>query len=229
MNTDKIIIALGMDEVAAKRCVEKCLPLVKRFKVGLQLFSETGPDFIKELKDLGAKVFLDLKFHDIPQTVRNATKVVSKLGAFMLTVHTAGGEEMMKAAVEGRDEAGVSTKIVGVTLLTSLDNKSLKKLGVDKGVDNFVVDLAMSAKNCGLDGVVASVAEVSKIKDKCSKKFMVVTPGIRLASDSRDDQARVATPEAALKAGSDFLVIGRSITHSKDPLSVIKQIVGQRC
>lgn len=215
-----------MDADAARKCVERCLPLVKRFKVGLQLFAETGPDFVKELNEFGAKVFLDLKFHDIPQTVHNATKVVSRLGAFMMTVHASGGEEMMKASVEGRDEVGSDTKIVGITLLTSLDNKSLKKLGVDKGVDNYVLDLALSAKDSGLDGVVTSVEEVSKIKEKCLKKFLAVTPGIRLVSDASNDQLRVATPEIAEKCGSDFLVIGRSITHAKDPISIIKQIVG---
>lgn len=226
INSNKIIIALDMDVGAARECVKKCLPLVKRYKVGLQLFSDVGPDFVKELNDLGALIFLDLKFHDIPQTVHNATKVVSKLGAFMLTVHASGGEEMMKAAVGGRDESGSDTKIVGVTLLTSLDGKSLVGLGVDKGVDNYVLDLAVLAKDSGLDGVVASVGEVPIIKEKCGVKFLAVTPGIRLASDSKDDQVRVSTPEAAIKSGSDFLVIGRSITHSKDPVSVIKQIVG---
>lgn len=226
INSDKIIIALDMDAGLARDCVKKCLPRVKRFKVGLQLFSDVGPDFVKELNDLGAKVFLDLKFHDIPQTVHNATKVVSKFGAFMLTIHAAGGEEMMKAAVGGRDASGSDTKIVGVTLLTSLDKKSLVRMGVDKGVDNYVLDLAVLAKDSGLDGVVASVFEVPIIKEKCGVKFLTVTPGIRLASDSKDDQVRVSTPEAALKSGSDFLVIGRSITHTKDPIFIINAILG---
>ena len=224
---EKLIIALDMDGDAATRLVKLLLPYVKNFKVGLKLFTQRGPEIVKSLKGQGAEIFLDLKLHDIPQTVRLASREASKLGAFMLTVHVSGGGEMMRGALEGAGEGGGNPLVVGVTLLTSLDASFLSAMGIPKSVDKFVEEMALAAKNAGLPGVVSSVGEVKRIKESCGTSFLTVTPGIRFKKESQDDQKRISTPQDALEAGADFLVIGRPITHAPDPVSTLKEIIGE--
>ncbi|MBM3252178.1 MAG: orotidine-5'-phosphate decarboxylase [Candidatus Omnitrophica bacterium] len=210
---DKLIVALDLDTLSeAEKLVDKLCPAVKMFKVGSQLFTACGPQVVKMIAQKGAKVFLDLKFHDIPNTVKNAVVAAGKLKAFMLTVHLAGGKEMLQAA------ANVSNrpKIVGVTILTSQsETDTVKK----------VLELAKLAKNSGLDGVVCSVAETRMIKKELGKDFLVVNPGIRPKDSALDDQKRTATPKEAIEAGADFIVMGRPILEAKDPLKLIEDLI----
>jgi orotidine-5'-phosphate decarboxylase len=210
---DKLIVALDVDTLSeAEKLVDKLYPAVKIFKVGSQLFTACGPQAVKMIIQQGAKVFLDLKFHDIPNTVKNAVEAASKLKVFMLTVHLSAGEEMLKAA------AGVLNrpKIVGVTILTSQSEDDTAKK---------VLELAKLAKNSRLDGVVCSVSETKMIKKELGKDFLVVNPGIRPKDSASNDQKRTATPKEAIDAGADFIVMGRPILEAKDPLSVVEEII----
>jgi orotidine-5'-phosphate decarboxylase len=219
---EKIIVALDVDSAGeARAIVHELNDVVGAFKIGLQLFTAAGADFVRELTSAGHRVFLDLKFHDIPNTVANAGVEATKLGVWMFNVHALGGAEMMRRTVQTVDEFGerkgtAKPKIIAVTILTSSDANELHEIGIERDVENMVVSLAQLTAKCGLDGVVASTREASAIKTACGERFLVVTPGIRSASETFDDQKRVNTAVGAVEAGSDYLVIGRPITKAAD-------------
>lgn len=210
----KFILALDVPtQEKAIALVEKFLPYIKIFKVGLELFCKEGPSIVKEIHNRGGKVFLDLKLHDIPNTVKGACQSLSSLDVFMLNVHCSGGVEMMKAAQEVTDK---KTLLIGVTILTSLETSSDK-----------VLHLASQAKDASLNGVVCSVLEVKTIKEKLGQDFITVTPGIRNIGHPEakpkdpDDQKRTATFSEALESGTDYLVLGRSLLQLKDPIKFL--------
>ncbi|MGG1574468.1 orotidine-5'-phosphate decarboxylase [Fictibacillus sp. NRS-1165] len=197
-------------------------------KVGMELFYEVGPDLISILKEKQFKIFLDLKLHDIPTTVHKAMKRIAGLEADMVNVHAAGGTAMMKAAIEGLNEGTRNEKrplCIGVTQLTSTSSQMLRdELLIHEPMQNTVSHYASLARDSGLDGVVCSPLEVPQIKKVCGSAFLAVTPGIRLAGDDKNDQKRTADPAAAQQLGSDFIVVGRSITQSLDPLQTYLNI-----
>jgi orotidine-5'-phosphate decarboxylase len=188
------------------------------FKVGKQLFTAEGPQAVRKLAGLGADIFLDLKFHDIPNTVAGAVAAAAELpGVRMLTLHTTGGLAMMRAAREALAGKKNPPALLGVTLLTSLDGQALRRVGILGPVASRVVTLARLAKEAGLDGVVSSPQEARAIRRACGPKFLIVVPGVRPSGDSAQDQSRVATPSEAMRAGADYLVVGRPITAAKNP------------
>ncbi|MCF0246010.1 MAG: orotidine-5'-phosphate decarboxylase [Ileibacterium sp.] len=197
-------------------------------KIGMELTYAEGLDMVREVKALGHDVFLDLKLHDIPNTVKGGMKNLANLGADIVNVHAAGGIEMMKAAKEGLElgaKDGKRPLIIAVTQLTSTSKEAMnEQQGIPGEVIDSVVRYAKAAKEAGLDGVVCSVHEAKAIKEACGADFLTVTPGIRLASNSVDDQKRVATPEFAKEQGCDYIVVGRSITKAEDPKAVFDQI-----
>lgn len=193
-------------------------------KVGMELFYREGTAIIEKLKADNHPIFLDLKLHDIPNTVHQAMKNIAALNVDMVTTHAIGGKEMIYQAKQGL--AGSSTKLMAVTVLTSMDNHILEQeIGLPGDVEENVIRLASLAKEAGADGVVSSVHEVPMIKKHCGKDFLSITPGIRLADSSEDDQKRVATPKTAKELGSDFLVVGRSITKAKNPRKAYEQVM----
>ncbi len=229
---DKIIVALDVDKAsAAKSIVRELEGLVGAFKIGLQLFTSEGPHFVNELTDSGAKIFLDLKFHDIPNTVAKAAVAASKLGVWMFNVHASGGSEMMKRAVLDVQEAcGKDTLrrplIIAVTVLTSVDDGELEEIGVGTNVAAQVGTLAKLAASCGLDGVVASPFEVGIVRrEVLNPTFLTVTPGIRSSLATLDDQKRVTTLGQALANGSDYVVIGRPIIKARDRAAAVQEIL----
>ena len=219
----QIIVPLDMDHDKAIELAKCFNPELCRLKVGNQLFTSSGPKIIEELNALGYEIFLDLKFHDIPNTVYEAVRSAADLGVWMLNVHIAGGRSMLKKAKEALDSYTQPPLLIGVTMLTSLSNEDVKEIGIND-ISDSILNLASLAKECGLDGVVCSPREASLIKDKLGKDFIAVTPGIRLETSS-DDQVRVLTPIEAVNNGSDFLVIGRPITKSRNPLESLKEII----
>ena len=221
----KIVIALALPEAApALRLVERLGEAAEWYKVGAQLFTAAGPDVVRRLKDRGKKVFLDLKFHDIPSTVARAVQAARAVGVDMLTVHAAGGSAMLRAA---RDAAGPDGPLlVGVTVLTSMAAPDLEEVWGRRpdSVQDEVSRLAALAAAAGLDGVVASAGEAEAIKRQHGPGFRVVTPGIRPPGDDAADQVRTATPAAAARAGADYLVLGRSIVAAPDPVGVLHRV-----
>jgi orotidine-5'-phosphate decarboxylase len=197
------------------------------FKVGMQLFTAEGPALVREIVEAGGKVFLDLKFHDIPNTVKNAAGEAAKLGVSMMTIHTAGGTAMMQAvASELRDRFGEAKPlVVGVTVLTSLDEASLQQIGIGSGMDAQVLRMARLAESSGLDGVVCSPREIAMIRSAVDPRFRIVTPGIRMPDQSSDDQQRTATPREAITAGADFIVVGRAVTNAPNPRSALESLL----
>ena len=197
-------------------------------KVGMELTYAYGLEIVKEIKKMGHKIFLDLKLHDIPNTVKNGMKNLAKLDVDIVNLHCAGGSAMMKAAIEGLNEGAKDGKrplCIGVTQLTSTSQETMEKeLLIEKDLKDVVISYAKLAKESGLDGVVCSVLEAKAIHEVCGADFLTVTPGIRLASDSKDDQKRVATPAFAKEEGCDYIVVGRSITKSEDPLATYTEI-----
>ena len=193
------------------------------FKVGSQAFTAAGPELVREIVALGERVFLDLKFHDIPNTVAGAVASAARLGVSLATVHGLGGRAMLEAAVGSLPAMG--TRLLAITVLTSHDEATLGEIGVGGGLTNAVERLARLAKDAGVDGVVASPHEVALIRQACGRDFLVVTPGIRPAGAKSGDQARAATPAAALAAGADYLVVGRPITEAADPGEAADRIV----
>jgi orotidine-5'-phosphate decarboxylase len=216
-----LIVALDVPSAAAAlEMAERLRGQVGWFKVGLELFSSEGPSLVRELVGKGNRVFLDLKLHDIPNTVRGAAREAARLGVAMFTVHAAGGRGMMTAAAEGaRDGAGEGPPplVLGVTVLTSLTNADLTEIGLNESSLATATRLARLAQASGLGGVVASPHEAAFIRQSLGAGFAIVTPGIRPAAAARHDQARSATPQAAIRAGADFLVVGRPITQASDP------------
>jgi len=228
---DKLIIALDVPTA------EKALSLVdmlgddiNTYKVGFELFVASGPSIVQQLHDKGKKVFLDLKFHDIPNTVSKASIVAARLGVYMFNMHTSGGLNMMKRCRDKVDDICAKEnlrrpKMIGVTVLTSLNSETLKnELCVQHGVKAQVKNLSTLAQKAGLDGVVASPQEISIIKNACGKDFLVVTPGIRPSWVPPDDQHRTATPQSAIKEGADYIVMGRGILQHEDPVRALELI-----
>lgn len=229
-----VIVALDFpDPDTAWDLVER-LPVDTWYKVGLELFTRAGPPVVERLVGEGRNVFLDLKLHDIPNTVAGAVRSASRLGARLLTVHAAGGESMLRAAAEAAVESsgiggtGDSThhlRLLAITVLTSLDDVALSAvIGPGASVEETVGRLAGLARESGIDGAVSSVNECRAIKLACGDEFLVVTPGIRLAGQGTQDQLRVATPATALAAGADYLVVGRTITRAEDPAEALERV-----
>lgn len=225
MNDSKIIVALDFDRLDETLAfVAKVSPQLCRLKVGKELFTACGPFVIDKLHDLGFEVFLDLKFHDIPTTVYKAVRAAAKLGVWMLNVHASGGRAMLCAAKNAIDDSEHKPLLIAVTILTSLDVDEFNEVGYELSLEEQVIRLAKLAYNCGLSGVVCSAHEARLIKQLTNPKFLTVTPGIRLTLDKTDDQTRIMTPQLALKSGADYLVIGRPITQSLNPLIILKSI-----
>jgi len=232
MSKEKLIFALDVSsKEEALELVEELRDEVGAFKIGLQLFTAEGASFVRQLVEWGHKIFLDVKFHDIPNTVAAASLEAARLGVWMFNLHAAGGEEMMKrAADETRSfcskESLPAPLIIAVTVLTSADSKTLQYSGVMLEPGELVVKYALSAHKCGLDGVVASPLEAGIIRTKVENdQFLIVTPGIRPAFATKDDQKRVTTPRSAVQSGADFLVVGRPIRMAKDRRDAARRIV----
>lgn len=231
---DRIIAALDVATAAeAREIVGELRDSVGAFKIGSQLFTSAGPDLVRDLTREGIRVFLDLKFHDIPNTVANAAVEAARLGVWMLNVHTLGGSEMMKRTVDEvrvvcENEKIAKPFVIGVTILTSANGNGLCEVGINSDVENQVVRLARLAEECELDGVVSSAHETTAIKQAVSKPgFLVVTPGIRPFAATNDDQKRVKTLTQAIEGGSDYVVIGRPILDAADRFEAVRQIVGE--
>ncbi len=226
MIDQKVIVALDYDNQAdALAFVDRIDPSSCRLKVGKEMFTLFGPDFVKELHKRGFSVFLDLKFHDIPNTCSKAVRAAAELGVWMVNVHASGGERMMAASREILEPYGKDRPLlIGVTVLTSMEQSDLAGIGLNIQPQEQVIRLANLTKNAGLDGVVCSAQEASMLKSELGKEFKLVTPGIRPAGAAVGDQKRIMTPVDAIQAGSDYLVIGRPITQAVDPAAVLAEI-----
>lgn len=222
----KLIIALDFDEQAkAEKLINQLSPELCALKVGSEMFTHFGPDFVRGIVNKGFKVFLDLKFHDIPSTVAKACLAAAKLGVWMVNVHASGGQAMLEAASSALADLPEETRplLIAVTVLTSMQEEDLHGIGVQNNLESQVIELAKLAKKSGLDGVVASAFEVPKLKEACGRDFLTVTPGIRANSNQNFDQKRVVTAQQAFELGSDYLVVGRPITQAKDPRIAINE------
>lgn len=226
MIDQKVIVALDYDNQAdALAFVDKIDPASCRLKVGKEMFTLFGPNFVNELHKRGFSVFLDLKFHDIPNTCSKAVRAAAEMGVWMVNVHASGGERMMTASREILEPYGKDRPLlIGVTVLTSMEQQDLAGIGLDVAPKDQVVRLATLTKNSGLDGVVCSAQEASMLKSELGRDFKLVTPGIRPAGAAVGDQKRIMTPVDAIQAGSDYLVIGRPITQASDPAAVLAEI-----
>jgi len=226
---DKIIVALDVEDLpAALQLVDLLHNEVGAFKIGKQLFTATGPEAVRSIHERGGRVFLDLKFHDIPTTVAKASVEAARLGVFMFNMHALGGSAMMRKSVQAvRALPGAQPLMIAVTVLTSMGPDDLKPLGITLPVDELVVQLALLAKEAGMSGVVASPREIGLIKKACGPDFLVVTPGIRPAGADANDQKRAMTPGEAVKTGADFIVVGRPITHAPDPKAAARSIADE--
>ena len=208
--------------------LDKFIDVKPYVKIGMELFYSCGPVIVREIKARGHKIFLDLKLHDIPNTVRRAAAALGGLGADMANIHAAGGSEMMRAALEGFRESGKDTLVIAVTQLTSISAAQLKEeLLIEKPMEAVVASYAANAKAAGLGGVVCSPFEARAVKEACGEAFAAVTPGIRFADSAADDQTRIATPAKARELGSDYIVVGRPITKAEDPVKAYKECVAQ--
>ncbi len=250
---NKLIVSLDVPDLrTAERLIDELSPLVEIFKIGSQLFTATGPKIIDLIHKKERKVFLDLKFYDIPNTVSEAARAVTRLGVFMFNVHSTGGSEMMQAAAEAAGEEAEKLKvkkplILGVTLLTSFNQQMLAEMCVRKQIDDYVLYLAQQAKKAGLEGIVASAKELRFLRENLGESFIMVVPGIRLQMarlaesarlanskwqmasqrmNGKDDQKRVSTPAEAINNGADYIVVGRPIIAAKSPTEAAKQIIG---
>lgn len=226
---NKIIFALDVESMGeAERWADLLAPHVGMFKVGKQLFTACGPEIVKAIRDRGGEVFLDLKYHDIPNTVAMASIEAARLGTRLFNLHALGGYEMMARTMDALHKEfpdGNRARVLAVTILTSSNEETLRGVGIDLPVPDMVVKLAKLAKKAGIDGVVASPLEIPLIRDACGVDFLVVTPGVRPAFAATDDQKRVMTPGEAVKAGADYLVIGRPISAAKEPIKAAQAIV----
>ncbi len=222
---NKLIVALDVPNYAeAEKLVKTLSPVVKIFKVGKELFTAEGPRVVEMVRKHGAKVFLDLKFHDIPNTVAGACASAAKLGVFMMNVHACGGREMMQKAAEAVKDKSL---LIGVTVLTSMNEANLKEVGVATGVAAQVENLAKLAKTSGLKGVVCSPLEIELIRKTCGNDFVIVTPGVRPDWAATGDQKRVMTPKEAIQKGADYLVVGRPITAASNLLDAAKKVLAE--
>ncbi len=226
MNDPKVVVALDFDKKQdALSFVDKIEPTDARLKVGKEMFTYFGPEFVKQLTGKGFDVFLDLKFHDIPNTVAKAVTAAADLGVWMVNVHASGGSQMMTKAKQALASYGNEAPLlIAVTVLTSMAEDDLRGLGITKSPAEQVNFLANLTKQSGLDGVVCSAWEAEQLKQDLGKEFKLITPGIRPAGSAQDDQQRIMTPSQAIDVGVDYLVIGRPITKAVDPQLVLQQI-----
>lgn len=221
----KIIVALDYPDIDSALSMAKSLdPNVCRVKVGKELFTASGPVVIEKLHSLGFEVFLDLKFHDIPNTVAAACEVAAKMGVWMVNVHALGGHKMMTTARERLEKYSQRPLLIAVTILTSMSEEELHAVGIQSDLNSTVLNLSALAKQAGLDGVVCSAQEAGLLRDHHGADFSLVTPGIRPEWASKGDQQRIMTPAAAVQAGIDYMVIGRPITHADAPVDALKRI-----
>jgi orotidine-5'-phosphate decarboxylase len=228
MTDSKIIVALDYaDAASAQALVARLDPALCKLKVGKELFTAAGPAFVESLVKQQYDVFLDLKFHDIPNTVAKACQAAANLGVWMLNVHASGGLPMMQAAREGLDKAfgAKAPLLIAVTVLTSMDEPTLHSLGIQRSLSDHVLALASMTQQAGLHGVVCSAQEAAMLKQALGQAFCLVTPGIRPADASQDDQTRIVTPKDAIALGSHYLVVGRPITQAADPIVALTTII----
>ncbi len=225
-SSSKVIVALDFpsSDQALNFARQRLNPDSCRVKVGKELFTSTGPAIVSELVGLGYDVFLDLKFHDIPNTVGRAVSAAARLGVWMVNVHASGGSAMMQAAREALSQVANPPLLIAVTVLTSMSDSDLAEIGMQGRAEEAVVRLAKLAEQSGMDGVVCSPAEAVRLREVCGKRFLLVTPGVRPAGSDRGDQHRVTTPGDAIANGSDYLVVGRPVTQADDPMSVLLTI-----
>ncbi len=224
-DSNPVFAALDVADLSsALRIARSVAPHVGGLKVGLEFITALGPDAVREIVALGKPVFADVKFHDIPNTVAGAARAIARLGCKIFNIHVSGGAAMMRAAKEAAAAADPAVKIIGVTILTSMDDAVLTSVGQQTPALAQVVRLAKLAKDSGLDGVVCSAHEIAAVREACGPDFLIVTPGIRPAGADLADQRRVMTPQEAVRAGSDILVIGRPITAAPDPAKAAAEI-----
>src|SRR5215510_7746456 len=231
---DRLIVALDVDTLdAALGLVERLDGIVTRFKIGSQLFTAAGPGAVEAVRKRGGEVFLDLKYHDIPNTVAGAAREATRLGVFMFNVHASGGLAMMRAAAEGAASAAKSSGsrrplVIAVTVLTSMDRRTLsRELAVSSSVEGHVLHLCQLAREAGLDGCVAAAHEIRAIRTNLGASWVIVTPGVRPAGSEADDQSRIATPQAAAGAGAHYIVVGRPITTAQDPAKAAQRVMAE--
>ena len=228
---ERLILALDVDDLERVKALVSLLDSkVGMFKVGKQLFTHAGPQAVKLIQGMGGEVFLDLKFHDIPNTVAKAAIEATRLGVKMFNVHASGSLEMMRLTVREvsrvcRQEGLRRPIMLAVTVLTSLNKSDLQRVGVDGEVADQVIRLALLTRQAGVDGVVASPQEVAPIRAACGRRFIIVSPGVRPQRAKRNDQRRVMTPEEAIRAGADYIVVGRPIMEAKDPMRAAQEII----
>jgi len=223
---DRLIVALDVASAAeARRVVEAVGDITSTFKVGKQLFTSEGPGVVRELVASGRKIFLDLKFHDIPNTIAGAVRAAAGLEPTMLTVHASGGAAMLRAAVEAAKSVKNPPLVLAVTVLTSFSDQDLEEIGVPGPLADQVLRMATLARNCGCGGVVSSPREIGILRQEFGTGLVIVTPGVRPAGMGQGDQARVATPREAIAAGADYVVVGRPITAASDPAQAALKIV----
>ena len=228
---ERLIVALDVDDLEqATEFVRQLSGEVGMFKIGKQLFTHAGPQAVRQFQELGGEIFLDLKFHDIPNTVAKAAIEATRLGVKMFDVHASGSLEMMRLTVKEvrrvcRQQKLRKPIMLAVTVLTSLNQDDLQRVGVERKVADQVVRLALLTKEAGMDGVVASPHEVADIREACGRRFVIVTPGIRPPDGNRNDQQRVMTPHNAVRGGVDYIVVGRPIIEAKDPVAAARAIV----
>ena len=225
MNSPVIVALDNMTLQASLALADQLDPSLCRLKVGKELFTRCGPDIVKALHQRDFEVFLDLKFHDIPNTTAQAVLAAADLGIWMVNVHASAGLEAMSLAKQRLLDRNLDTLLIAVSVLTSMDSEALKQTGIIDSLDEQVCRLAQLTKQAGLDGVVCSAQEAKALKALCGQDFKLVTPGIRLAEDNADDQKRICTPSQALVDGADYLVIGRSITQAENPAEKLNKIL----
>ena len=222
-----VIVALDVNnKQSALNFIERVDPSLCRLKIGKELFTSLGPDFVKMVHQKGFDVFLDLKFHDIPNTVAKAIAAAADLGVWMVNVHASGGSRMMEAAKKALEPFGKEAPLlIAVTVLTSMEQEDLREIGIFIPLAEYASQLAKLTKNCGLDGIVCSAREVQRFRTRMGNDFKLVTPGIRPVGTDADDQRRIMTPQRAMAAGVDYMVIGRPITQADDPHTALQQIL----
>ena len=224
----RLIVALDVSSsVAARKIVTSVGDSAHAYKVGMQLFTAEGPTIVRDLVGSGRRIFLDLKYHDIPNTVGAAVREAAQVGVSMLTVHACGGARMLRAAAEAAQAVNPNLLVLAATVLTSLDEADLNMLGLRGGVLDQVLRLAALALSNGCQGIVASAQEASALREEFGRDFIIVTPGVRPAGSGADDQVRVVTPAEAIAAGASYIVVGRPITEAPDPAAETRAILGQ--